>query len=71
MNYLRLDLKVCEGCGALWLRAGTKDGVYCRACSHNLISFPAPKGKHEGGRPRQPGQVTTRAAKRRCTGVAQ
>lgn len=22
MNHLRMELKVCEGCGALWLRAG-------------------------------------------------
>lgn len=31
MTDLRLDLKVCEGCGALWLRA-TMGDVYCRRC---------------------------------------
>jgi hypothetical protein len=71
MNYLRLDLKICEGCGALWLRAGARDGVYCRACSHYLVDFPAPRAKHQGGRPRLPGQASTRSAKRRCTGAAQ
>ena len=50
MNYLRLDLKVCEGCGALWLRMGPADGVYCRGCVHHLAQFPAPRSRHAGGR---------------------
>jgi len=40
MNHLRVDLKICEGCGALWLRAQRLDGVYCRACSSRLAEFP-------------------------------
>jgi hypothetical protein len=51
MKYLRLELKVCEGCGALWLRSELVDGVYCRACSCHLSNFPAAKEKHAGGRP--------------------
>ncbi len=43
MNYLRLDLKVCEGCGALWLRSETTAGVYCRNCAAKLAEFPAPR----------------------------
>ena len=43
MNYLRLDLKVCEGCGALWLRSETTTGVYCRSCAEKLAEFPAPR----------------------------
>ncbi len=43
MNYLRLDLKVCEGCGALWLRPETTAGVYCRNCAAKLAEFPAPR----------------------------
>lgn len=43
MNDLRMDLKVCEGCGALWLRAGTTEGVYCRGCAKRLAQFPAPR----------------------------
>ena len=39
----RIDLKVCEGCGALWVRAqagSTPAGVYCRRCAGRLSSFP-------------------------------
>ncbi len=53
MNYLRMDLKVCEGCGALWLRMGGTDGVYCRGCVKKLADFPAPRGRHAGGRRRR------------------
>jgi hypothetical protein len=42
MKYLRVDLKICEGCGALWLRAGPIDGVYCRGCIARLADFPQP-----------------------------
>ena len=52
VNELRLILKVCEGCGALWLRGATMNGVYCRGCAGRLAEFPAPKGRHAGGRPR-------------------
>lgn len=50
MNYLPLDLKVCEGCGALWLRMGSADGIYCRGCVRHLARFPEPRTKHAGGR---------------------
>lgn len=53
MKYLRLDLKICEGCGALWLRTGIEAGVYCRLCSARLLQFPPSKGRHPGGRPRR------------------
>jgi len=52
MKYLHVELKVCEGCGALWLRMGVNDGVYCTPCGSRLAIFPAAKGKHGGGRPR-------------------
>jgi hypothetical protein len=43
MNTLQVDLKVCEGCGALWLR--TMPGrVYCRRCAPLLADFPAARG---------------------------
>lgn len=53
MNSLRMDLKVCEGCGALWLRVGGTNGVYCRGCVKKLADFPAPRGRHAGGRRRR------------------
>jgi hypothetical protein len=42
MNNLRVYLKICEGCGSLWLRTGEGAGVYCRGCSVRLADFPAP-----------------------------
>ena len=58
MNDLRVDLKVCEACGALWLRGGVADGVYCRGCARKLAQFPAPKGRHAGGRKPRLARVT-------------
>ena len=49
VNYLRIDLKVCEGCGVLWLRRVMVEGVYCRGCAGRLAEFPAPRRKHAGG----------------------
>lgn len=71
MNTLRLSLKVCEACGVLWLRGEVSDGVYCRGCAVRLAQFPAPKGRHAGGR--KPGSVrsTPPASRRaRTTGCA-
>jgi hypothetical protein len=71
MEFLRLELKVCEGCGALWLRAGRIDGVYCSGCSQQLVNFPPAKGRHPGGRPRSLEAVSARTASRRCAGGVQ
>jgi len=35
-----MNLKVCEGCGALWLRAEAVGGVYCSRCTRVLAEFP-------------------------------
>ena len=51
MKYLRVEMKICEGCGARWLRRGVGDGVYCMHCSARLAVFPSPCGKRPGGRP--------------------
>jgi hypothetical protein len=74
MNYLRLELKICEGCGVLWLRTGSIDGAYCVNCCAHLSSFPAPVGRHAGGRPRRsnPSRRTRASmAARRCNGGLQ
>jgi hypothetical protein len=42
MNDVCVQLKVCEGCGALWLRAGAFAGVYCRGCRLKLEELPVP-----------------------------
>ena len=51
MKYLRVELKVCEGCGALWLRQPEVNNVYCTLCHLQLSSFPEPRAMHPGGRP--------------------
>lgn len=68
MKYLHVELKICEGCGALWFRTGIKDGVYCVACCIRLDSFPQPTGKRSGGRPRL-ARVNGCCAGRRDRGV--
>jgi len=46
MNDFCVEVKVCEGCGALFLRArglgAVGRGTYCRGCSVWLSEFPAP-----------------------------
>lgn len=42
MSDFKCELKVCEACGALWLRAN-QHGVYCRGCESRLSEFPAPR----------------------------
>lgn len=59
MKYLHLELKVCEGCGMLWLRSKQSEaqdkpmaGIYCAGCESRLAQFPASASKRGGGRPR-------------------
>lgn len=52
MKHFRVELKVCEGCGALWLRS-QNHGVYCRICALRLSEFPAPRGRSRAGRKRK------------------
>ena len=47
-----VQLKVCEGCGCLWLRAENQ-GVYCCNCQVKLKDFPAPETRKRRGRPRR------------------
>ena len=48
---LRVQLKICEGCGYLWCRAQTQGGVYCRECVVKLQDFPSPESRKRRGRP--------------------
>jgi uncharacterized Zn finger protein (UPF0148 family) len=48
---LRVQLKVCEGCGCLWYRAQTQGSVYCKHCEVRLRPFPAPETRKLRGRP--------------------
>jgi hypothetical protein len=48
---LRVQLKVCEGCGCLWYRNQTRESVYCFACEKKLRDFPSPQSRKPRGRP--------------------
>ena len=42
MEYLRVQLKVCEGCGGLWFRTQSA-GVYGRCCAGKLAQHAKAK----------------------------
>jgi len=48
---LRVQLKICEGCGCLWYRAQTIGSVYCSKCEVKLKEFPTPESRKRPGRP--------------------
>jgi len=48
---LRVQLKVCEGCGCLWYRPQTQWSVYCIECETRLKDFPSPESRKRRGRP--------------------
>jgi hypothetical protein len=49
---LRVQLKVCEGCGCLWYRAQSAlASVYCNGCETKLKDFPTPESRKRRGRP--------------------
>ncbi len=48
---VRVQLKICEGCGCLWYRAQTEVSVYCRECRNRLRTFPPPESRKRRGRP--------------------
>jgi len=50
MMYLRVQLKVCEGCGGLWFRTQGRIDIYCFACEGKFRSLPKPT-KRRRGRP--------------------
>ena len=50
VKYFQRELKVCEGCGGLWVRTGTEAGVYCRHCCVVLADLPG-RRKRSPGRP--------------------
>ncbi len=53
MSQSCLHLKICEGCGRLWLRDHAVSDVYCRQCSIHFADFPAPRSRRPKGRPRK------------------
>jgi len=45
------EIKNCEACGRLYLRAENTSGVYCKACAEILRKFPTPESRKRRGRP--------------------
>jgi hypothetical protein len=50
---LRVNLKVCEGCGCLWYRTQVEIRVYCTACNERFKEFPTPQSRKRRGRPKK------------------
>ncbi len=57
MTYQSVSLKVCEGCGTLWIRKQAGAGVYCAPCIDVLQHFPDPKTRRRPGRPKKQGDA--------------
>jgi hypothetical protein len=49
MEYLRVQLKVCEGCGGLWFRTQGSE-VYGRCCAGKLAQHAKAKPEERRGR---------------------
>lgn len=63
VKLLRRDLKVCEGCGGLWVRTGVEAGVYCRHCSPFIAALPV-RRRRSAGRPCRSVAASGRAERR-------
>ena len=64
MKEFRVELKVCEGCGGLWLRAREMNaGTYCSSCVQWLAEFPAPKRGSARGEAQRRRRQRNRAAR--------
>jgi len=50
---MRIQLKVCEGCGCLWYRCQGEPRVYCAGCDKRLKEFPTAESRKRRGRPRK------------------
>jgi len=49
MMDLRVQLKVCEGCGCLFYRAQSHSCVYCLGCNARLKHFPTVESRRRRG----------------------
>jgi hypothetical protein len=50
MEFLRVQLKVCEGCGGLWFRTQSKGDVYGRCCASKLAQHAKARPDQHSGR---------------------
>lgn len=50
----RVELKVCERCGGLWLRPALSGLIYCTPCARQMAQLPPPRSlESRRGRPRK------------------
>ena len=61
MRFEQVSLKVCEGCGTLWIRRQAGAGVYCAPCAMILRDFPDPHTRLRPGRPKKQAGVAAHA----------
>jgi hypothetical protein len=47
MNERRMQLKICEGCGRIWLRDQGINRVYCQRCDVHLRQYPEPGSRRQ------------------------
>ena len=39
---MRLELKICERCGALWFRPESRSWIYCAGCLPIMLQMASP-----------------------------
>jgi uncharacterized Zn finger protein (UPF0148 family) len=44
---IRMELKYCERCGGLWIRARGTGEIYCPACAVEMLELPAARGRRK------------------------
>lgn len=59
----KLELKICERCGGLWLRPWQSTWVYCRPCKSKVGELPIVRMKQskKQSKPRLPNKGPTKA----------
>ena len=60
MNERRMQLKICEGCGRIWLRDQGTNHVYCQRCDVHLGQYPEPGSRRQRRRAHAVGWKTCR-----------
>jgi hypothetical protein len=57
---MKLELKICERCGKLWLRPAAKRWAYCRPCLAKVHELPPVKLRPQRTVPRRKStEITT------------
>src|SRR5580700_7049064 len=67
--YLRIFLKVCEGCGVLWFRANGCAEVYCPDCARKMRCLPPVRRTRRPGTPGTPQQSCAGNGRHRMSAV--